>query len=392
MKYRILFTMFFCVLSASLFAQQRQQSRKNPSMLTYPVISTRTEVILPEVNGYKVIKADLHTHTIYSDGQLTSSARVAEAWRDGLDAIAITDHIETRLNISAFEEYLGDNIKKVDKNPSYDKTDMNYSVEGGQGAAGNYGITLIPGIEITRNPMEVGHFNALFTTDNNLIPDEDPLQSVRNAKAQDAIVQINHPGWARPDNEFTPVAEAAIKEGLISGVEVFNSYEFYPEIIEKATGMGFYVCCGSDLHITSYERYGTYGMFRNMTLILAKDSSLESIREALEHQRTLAYAYGDIAGSEQLLKDFFCAAVSCKVVKSSSNGRKTVQITNNSSFPYVIALPGSAVDVTLKGFSSVLYTGEEDEIPVTVTNMWFGADKHPSLSLVISGNTLPPFE
>ena len=94
-------------------------------MLTYPVISTRTEVVLPEVNGYKVIKADLHTHTIYSDGQLTSSARVAEAWRDGLDAIAITDHIEVRHNIDAFVEYLGDNIRKMDKDVSYDKTDMN---------------------------------------------------------------------------------------------------------------------------------------------------------------------------------------------------------------------------------------------------------------------------
>ena len=383
MKTRILFSIFFCVLSASLFAQQRQQSRQNPSMLTYPVISTRTEVILPEVNGYKVIKADLHTHTIYSDGQLTSSARVAEAWRDGLDAIAITDHIEVRPNISAFETYLGDNIKKTDKNPSYGKTDMNYSVEGGQGTAANHGITLIPGIEITRSPMEVGHFNALFTTDNSLIPDEDPLQSVRNAKAQNAIVQINHPGWARPDNEFTSVAEAALKEGLISGVEVFNSYEFYPEIIEKAVGMGLYVCCGSDLHITSYERYGTYGMFRDMTLILAKDSSLESIREALEHQRTLAYAYGDIAGSEQLLKDFFRAAVSCKVVKTSSNGSKSVQITNNSSFPYVITFPGFAVDVTLKGFTSILYTVKGDEIPVTVTNMWYGDGKHPSLSLAL---------
>lgn len=383
MKSRITLIIMLCVSSVSLYAQQRQQSRQNPSMLTYPVISTRTEVVLPEVNGYKVIKADLHTHTIYSDGQLTSSARVAEAWRDGLDAIAITDHIEVRHNIDAFVEYLGDNIRKMDKDVSYDKTDMNYSVEGGQGAAESHGITLIPGIEITRSPMETGHFNALFTTDNNLIHDEDPLQSVRNAKAQNAIVQINHPGWARPDNEFTSVAEAAMKEGLISGVEVFNSYEFYPEIIEKAVNMGLYVCCGSDLHITSHERYGTYGMFRDMTLILAKDSSLESIREALEHQRTLAYAYGDIAGSEQLLKDFFKAAVSCKVVKTGSDGRKSVQITNNSSFPYVITFPGFAVDVTLKGFTSIIYSVKGGEIPVTVTNMWYGDGKHPSLSLVL---------
>lgn len=364
-----------------MHAQQRQQDKANPSMLRYPVISTRTEVVLPEVNGYKVIKADLHVHTIYSDGNLTSSARINEAWQDGLDAIAITDHIEVRPNIDAFETYLGDNITVKSKDK--EKTDMNYSVDGARGTARNLGITLIPGIEITRSPQDVGHFNALFTTDNNLIPDADALQSVRNARKQGAIVQINHPGWARPDNDWTPTAEAALAEGLISGVEVFNSYEFYPEVIAKAVDLGLYVSCGSDLHITSHERYGHYGMFRDMTLILAKDNSLEAIREALESRRTLAYAYGDIAGSEQLLCDFFRAAVSAKVVSADSRGNKRVQITNNSSFPYNLSLPGMTVDYTLDGFTSIIYSTKSSEIPVTVTNMWFGADQHPTTSLII---------
>lgn len=380
---RVVISFLLCAICLPSFAQQRQQDRSNPSMFRYPVISTRNEIILPDVNGYKVIKADLHTHTIYSDGNLTSSARVSEAWRDGLDAIAITDHIEVRLNVRDFVKYLGDNVRKADNSVSGDRTDMNYSVEAAKGTARSLGITLIPGIEITRNPKDVGHFNALFTTDNNLIPDEDPLQSIRNAKRQNAIIQINHPGWARPDNKFTKVAEDAIKEGLISGVEVFNSYEFYPEVIEKAVEMDFYVCCGSDLHITSQERYGHYGMFRNMTLILAKDASLESIREALENHRTLAYAYGDIAGSEELLCDFFKSAVSCKLIRTDSKGKKTVQITNNSSFPYVLRLEGLTVDYTLDGFTSITYKVSGDEIPVMITNMWYGADKHPTAKLAL---------
>ena len=40
----------------------------------------RTEIILPEVNGYTCYKADFHVHTIYSDGDVTPRARVAEAW------------------------------------------------------------------------------------------------------------------------------------------------------------------------------------------------------------------------------------------------------------------------------------------------------------------------
>ena len=56
----------------------------------------RNEITIPSVNGYNVYKADFHTHTIYSDGEVTPALRVEEAWNDGLDIIAITDHMEYR--------------------------------------------------------------------------------------------------------------------------------------------------------------------------------------------------------------------------------------------------------------------------------------------------------
>ena len=56
----------------------------------------RTEIILPQVKGYTIYKADFHVHTIYSDGNVTPRERVMEAWYDGLDIVAITDHLEKR--------------------------------------------------------------------------------------------------------------------------------------------------------------------------------------------------------------------------------------------------------------------------------------------------------
>ena len=56
----------------------------------------RTEIVLPQVDGLNCYTADLHTHTIYSDGEITPEERVLEAWCDGLDILAMTDHIETR--------------------------------------------------------------------------------------------------------------------------------------------------------------------------------------------------------------------------------------------------------------------------------------------------------
>lgn len=56
----------------------------------------RAEIILPQVKGFNCYKGDFHVHTIYSDGGVSPADRITEAWRDGLDIIAITDHYENR--------------------------------------------------------------------------------------------------------------------------------------------------------------------------------------------------------------------------------------------------------------------------------------------------------
>jgi len=48
----------------------------------------------PDIPGYKTLKCDFHQHTVFSDGHVWPTIRVAEASEDGLDAIAITDHLE----------------------------------------------------------------------------------------------------------------------------------------------------------------------------------------------------------------------------------------------------------------------------------------------------------
>ena len=80
------------LLPISAFAQY------NPETLRTPVAqpSLRVDIVLPQVGGYNIYKADLHTHSIYSDGDMTPALRVREAYYDGLDAIAITEHIEYR--------------------------------------------------------------------------------------------------------------------------------------------------------------------------------------------------------------------------------------------------------------------------------------------------------
>lgn len=369
MKKLFLLAFLFAAVVPAGAQWAHQPSNENSSRLDHSYSPTRTEIIIPQVSGYNVIKVDLHVHTVYSDGNMSPKYRVREAWMDGLDAIAITDHLEHRPNEKHMRKYFGKDDKET--------PDFNYSVKRAKNEAKERGITLISGAEITRNPQDVGHFNALFTTDNNLIPDSDPLQAIRNAKKQGALVQSNHPGWRKTDNEFTPVCKAALDEHLIDGVEVFNTGQFYPDAIEKAQKLGLFMSSGTDIHWESPGEYRSQGFFRNMTLLLAKDASEASIREALESKRTLSYSYGDIAGTEQLLKDFFKACVSVKFLYKDSKENYYYLITNHSSLPFYLRYPGSKSVVTLPALSSIRTSETEPGFNFAVANLWYGPDSHP---------------
>lgn len=371
---------FSClVMALPAMAQSFHENGENSSILSFPTVDTRTEIIIPQVDGYNVIKADLHTHTIYSDGSVTPQYRVAEAWKDGLDVIAITDHIEYRPIEKHMKKFLNTNVTENPSDNDEIRSDLDYPCTIAESNAKKYGITLIHGAEITRNPGSTGHFNLLFTTNNKLIPDPDPLQAIRNAKAQGAIVQCNHPGWRREDNEFTKVAKAALKEGLIDGVEVFNTAQFYPNVIQRAEKLGLYISSCSDIHGTSDSDFGQYNVYRNMTLILAKDNSPESLRDALVNKRTLAYSYGQIAGSEALLKDLFNACVKVECTYTDKKGYNYIKISNHSSLPFTLDIKGRYAGVVVPKMSTISFRTTQDKLQITVTNMWCGEDKHPVL-------------
>ena len=48
----------------------------------------------PDTTNFKTLVVDLHTHSVFSDGHVWPNVRVSEAQRDGLDALAITEHLE----------------------------------------------------------------------------------------------------------------------------------------------------------------------------------------------------------------------------------------------------------------------------------------------------------
>ena len=267
--------------SMGVSAQSYYKDAGNPDLLRHHDHHSRQrrEVILPEVNGYTVYKADLHTHSIFSDGSVTPEFRVQEAWHDGLDVMAVTEHLEYRpyeqKMINVLDDLLPEGTKATNTNiigsaktdAAGIRSDLNYAVRLAEAAARGYGLTIIPGIEITRTPETIGHYNALFTTDNNTIHDTDPLQAFRNARAQGALVMHNHPGWRRQNLDLSELEKKAYEAKLIDGIEVMNSTEFYPRAITRALKEGFFMASNTDIHGSTVEDYqipsgGTYEAVR----------------------------------------------------------------------------------------------------------------------------------
>lgn len=396
MMKKILLFAALATLSSAAQAQYHYADSKNPEILRHANRNepSRREIILPEVNGYNVYKADLHTHTIFSDGNVLPDYRVKEAWLDGLDIIAVTEHLEYRPHEETLYEYMDQYIpddvkvknnrvasKGVDKDGI--RVDLNYSYNRAMKWAPDFGITVIRGTEISRDGRTIGHYNALFTEDNNKIYDPDPLTSIRNAKAQGALVMHNHPGWRKTSIDYTEVDKAAYGEGLIDGVEVMNEGEFYPGIIDRAIEKDIFMAGCSDIHSSTASEYTYGGNYRPMTFILAKDKSMESLKEALQAGRTIAFGFNTICGREQLLKDFFKASVSLETVREKdARGNTVLWLKNNTSLPYYISFDGGNHQL-LAPLSSIIIKEKADKgkISFKVINMFCSRDSHPEIEL-----------
>lgn len=352
----------------------------------------RQEIILPTIDGCKVFKADLHSHTIFSDGSVTPEYRVREAWADGLDILAITEHVEYRPTersmLNFLKGYLPEGTQATNNNiigKAADEkgilADLNLSNNIATKAAESYGITIIPGIEITRTPETIGHYNALFIEDANTIYAADAAASIRNARKQGAIIMHNHPGWRRKKLEMTDFEKQVYAEGLIDGVETMNGSEFYPSAIRRAIDKTLFMAANTDIHGTTSMDYSNQGHLRNMTFIIAKDARLETIKKALKARRTLAYSFGTIAGDEKLIKEFFLASISFETFKTDKNGKRTMRMTNNTSLDYTLNFGGNPVQ--LRAFTSRNVSVPKDkELIFTVENMWIPTEeKHPQFKL-----------
>ncbi len=274
---------------------------------------TRQPLPVPDVAGYRTLKCDFHLHTVFSDGEVWPTTRVLEAWRDGLDAIAITDHADY-------------NPHKADV-----KVDNARPYELARPEAESLGIILIPGIEISEKDL---HCNALFIKDPNAIKGGKLIESLLVARSQDAFVFWNHPGWKQTP-EWFPLIASAYDQKLFQGMELVNGRDFYPEAYPWVDEKKLTILADSDAHEPVPPE--PIDGLRTITLVFARTADSMGIREALLERRTAAWMGGEVWGDEKYLGGLWKAAVKVEnpQLDLRAGGSDTaLRLRNESALPF----------------------------------------------------------
>jgi hypothetical protein len=344
----------------------------------------RRPLPVPDLPGYRTLKGDFHLHTVFSDGNVWPTVHVQDAWRDGLDVIALTEHLE-------YHPHAAD--VKVDDGRSFAIA---------KPLADQLGIILVPGVEITKpDPPKAPpvlpdgslHFNALFVTDAKAlhVPD-DHMASLRLARAQGAFVFWNHPRFRVPRARWFPQVARAYDEGLFQGMELVNGPDFYDEAYPWIGERKLTILANTDAHDPVPPRSPTAR--RPITLLFAKSADLAGVRDALVSRRTAAWQGDDVWGDDAHLRGLWNGAI---VVETPAITRQTpaIRVRNTSAIPMrvsvlkapdwlvlipPITLEADSVTVLRPGFNAPPAGEHRIEVQFEVRNLHVG----PGRSLVVT--------
>jgi 3',5'-nucleoside bisphosphate phosphatase len=366
---RPLLTIIFILLISNVIYGQTEEISENTRAIEFP-----------DLTGYMTLKCDLHMHTVFSDGSVWPGIRVQEALRDGLDAIAITDHIE-------YQPHRKD----------IPKADLNSSFELAQKAAKGTGLMVIPAAEITRS-MPPGHFNALFIKDVNKLDQADVMEVFREAKKQGGFLFWNHPHWTSQKEdgvaELTGMHRQMLSEGLFSGIEIYNDNTYSQEALQIALEYNLAPMGNSDLHgLVDWVFDIPEGGHRPVTLVFAKEKSIDSMKEAMENRRTAVWFKNTLVGPEEFLAPLVEASLE---VSRTGRGPVTVlQIHNLSDADYILE---NLSPYSLHNFASVFIlkahetttvmvkthkTLDSFELKFRVLNAFISPENHPEISIKV---------
>ena len=345
----------------------------------YSQTRVRSEIYIPNIDNYLTLKCDFHMHTVFSDGYVWPTIRAEEAWRQGLDAIAITDHIE-------YQPHKRDI-------PSNHNRSAEIAAEEGQ----LLDILVIKGSEITRS-MPPGHLNAIFIEDAEKLKTDTWREAIKAASDQKAFIFWNHPGWKGQQSDgvsrWYPEHTEILEKGMLHGIEVVNEKEYYPEVHRWCLEKNLTMMSNSDIHNPIQMEYDMpHGEYRPLTLVFAKERTIEAIKEALFAQRTAVYWNNFLIGKREFLEPIFYNSIQIKnpSIALKKDEEKYIQIKNSSDIDYKLRLNGEVSD--LKGQSHLwLYSGKTILYEVKNVDATFKGEKKVRIPFQVENLKITPEE
>lgn len=371
--------LMMALLSWGALSAQTQPENSDDRVACYRMMSGVRKVIsIPDIDGYKTFKCDFHTHTVYADAHVSPEGRVQEDWYDGLDVMAMTEHV---------------GVHKT----GIDMPDRNVPIVKAKAEGAKFGMIVIPGVEITR-AKPFGHMNFLFVKDANVfsedryltdkdgeyltddlgrkINNDETLQDdIAAALEQDCFIQWNHPGWPDRKCDMYDIHKDMLAKGQIHAVEICNHQEWYPKVLDWFDEYHIPMTANTDQHSPIDYNYGH--VIRPMTLVFAKEYTMESIREAMFAGRMVAFWDQTLAGDATWLEQLVHHSLQVRVI-DAAKGR--IEVTNISDIRFetmygthmnpVIIYPRSAIIMTVKKGQKIeflnCYTGRQH----LHTNLW----------------------
>ena len=347
------------LLPPALRGQQKDEKEKYYFDVVrdmYPVKTgvrrmSRTELRFPRLGDFEVVTGDFHIHTLYSEGTVMPSVRLYEAWTEGLDVVAITDHVEFLRTAMpekkgrAFEE-VGELAKALD-------------------------LVLIRGAEVSTvysaerelmsqvTARKNTDFIVLFVKDENAL--FAPFDVAMERARQQGCVNI----WAHPGRDWRPIPQRFLDMGWLHGIELRNTggaagtevdevsgRRLYPQVAEWARDKKLAIIASSDVHSPAqFEREP--GQPRDYTLLLVRERSPEGVREAILAQRTMTWFEGVLWGSAENLALLAGEALTVESINVAGK-LQGLRVRNRCSFPFEVKFPQDQGALRLSGRTSSL--------------------------------------
>lgn len=309
------------LIAINSFAAQAQRDK---SKYESSNDAKKIEKKIPDILGFQTLLCDFHMHTIFSDGKVWPTIRVQEALKEGLDVIALTDHIGK--------------IKPInDVNRNLDRA-YEIAIEEAKGTD----LIVIKGGEISFSAPH-GHNNALFLSEAQKLETGDPKSSFEEAKKQDPFFFWNHSNWRSPNAKWEQdgiaiwgeTQDELIEKGMLMGLEVVNAHNYNKEAHQWCIDKNLTMFANSDIHNPITFDYDLENSHRPTTLIFAEERSIDGVREALEDRRTVVWYDNMLIGNAEFLEPIFQNAIQIKKVMYLEKIGGVI-LKNNSAVDFIL--------------------------------------------------------